>query len=72
MKRIKVFIRKSDISGMSPDMQEMYFLNKLKKAGIPVKGVLCFKGVETGVLKKSECFDTDEIIYTWEGPDKDQ
>lgn len=37
MKRIKVFIRKSDISGVPPDMQEMYFLNKLKRQGSLLK-----------------------------------
>lgn len=71
MSRIRVEISYKDLvtvarsSYSSAQSLETWLIGKLKEAGMPVKGVLLFDGVERGVLDVWEQLDTQCRIYEW-------
>jgi len=66
MKEITVRIPYDEIvdKTFSPGF-DTYVIGKLKKAGIPVLGVLIFRGVIRGVYKYWQEFDTMDYIFKW-------
>lgn len=44
---------------------ETWAVGELKRAGIPVRGVLIFSGLEGGTLTRSDDPETGEIVYRW-------
>ena len=45
---------------------ESWCIGKLKAAGIPIKGVLVFKGLKSGTLTRHENFDRPHIMcFVW-------
>ena len=48
-----------------PDTYESWCIEKLKAAGIPIRGVLLLEGVERGILTRYTDFEKDEIVYEW-------
>lgn len=49
----------------SIETAEAAILSKCKKAGIPVKGVLIFRGVERGVLTTFNDLMNDDFVIQW-------
>ena len=48
----------------TPNIQ-MHILAKLHEAGIPIKGICLFQGVERGTLTEEMSFDERVLVYTW-------
>lgn len=47
---------------------EGVILKKLRNAGIPLKGILKFRGVTGGTLSESMSCDGTRLIYAWREP----
>ena len=45
---------------------EWYCMARLRRAGIPIRGALVFRGVENGVLMHHRDLDTNEEVYRWQ------
>jgi hypothetical protein len=66
MEEISVVISYNEALSMKrPEMMEAYVIGRLRDAGIPVKGVLLFGGVECGEITQEQCPYTKDIIFTW-------
>lgn len=63
MIKIEIDVIGSGLVNNPPELIETIILGKLKDAGIPVKGLLRFDGLERGTLERA---DGDlGPIYTW-------
>ena len=61
-------VRVDDIELMellSPSLDEMYVISKLKDAGIPIKGTFLFKGLKNGRLTVMNDLINHGTIYKW-------
>jgi len=67
MKEIKVVITKEDLvrAPVRYDLLECWFVMRLRRAGMPVKGVFLFKGVTRGVITQIRDLPTGDLIYIW-------
>lgn len=50
-----------------PEMFEWICLQKLREAGVPVKGVLFFRGVVRGELSSYHDKILDNLVFRWTG-----
>lgn len=66
---ITVTITPQDMEAMRVPLDatifECYMVGRLRKAGVPVIGLLSFRGVERGTLTRTRDFDSLGIIYEW-------
>ena len=47
---------------------ESWIVGKLRAAGIPVIGVLLFRGLKKGTLTRTNDYETNNMVYTWTNP----
>lgn len=58
---------------MSSPLFEAWCIHKLKSAGIPIKGTLVFRGLESGLLTRHEDFNRPHIIhFTWQNNNEEE
>ena len=51
---------------MTPSVWEMWVVGKLKSAGVPIKGVLTFRGLEKGTIERyDDPKDFGASTYRW-------
>jgi hypothetical protein len=63
---IEVRISHADIADAKSMMVlEMRTLERLRRAGVPVKGVFAYSGLERGVITQYDDFETGDIVYRW-------
>lgn len=68
MKRIEIEINPLEFSWpYSNSAFEAWCLGKLSDAGILIKGLLVFGGVEKGVLTRCDNFKNPNMRFVWEG-----
>lgn len=65
MEEIKLKFNFDDYRCEHPDVITTIFLMKMRKVGIPVKGILLFRGVERGKLFYWKDFETNDIHIVW-------
>lgn len=67
MEPITVRINVSEIVRYrTPELWETFVMGKLREAGVPVKGVLLYGGIESGTLmRRDDPEDFGVTIYTW-------
>jgi hypothetical protein len=66
VEEIVVEIMLEEVEDFSPYcMTQTMILGRLKKAGIPVRGILFFDGVESGTLEQEEDFQRNSYIFRW-------
>jgi len=53
------------ITSTYADFIVMFILGKLRDAGIPVKGIFTFQGIERGTLNETRDFMSSDLLYTW-------
>jgi hypothetical protein len=61
---IAVTIPRWDLVSGRRDMLESMIIGRLRDAGIPVKGVLIFRGVSEGTLYETMDFQGN-MVYNW-------
>jgi len=66
---IEVTVKHSDLIELTPGMVSGYITNKLRDAGIPVKGFFIFGGLKSGFFTQSESIDGLGIVFRWHLPD---
>jgi len=68
-RRVRVVTNMCDLPDNWPLTQsafEMWIIRKLKNAGIPIIGTLCFIGIERGTITRFEDMENfDSIIWEW-------
>lgn len=64
---IDVRVSAHEIVACHPSMLESLLVFKLRSAGIPVRGLLVFGGVSSGVLSWSDDPESNCRIYRWRG-----
>lgn len=68
-RRVRLVLRMSEYPAdwpLEPHMWECWVVGKLKKAGVPVKGHLVFRGIESGTLTRfDDPTDFDATIWEW-------
>lgn len=66
MRRIEVEINPLDYQGPYSDACfEAWCIGKLKNAGIPINGVLVFKGIKEGVLARCDNPESRNMRFIW-------
>lgn len=50
---------------MSPNVWEGRVIQKLKNAGIPIKGILLYRGLESGTLHRLDDPTDGSLSYVW-------
>jgi hypothetical protein len=61
---ITVRISLFEMVSCNPTFFQMNLLKRLRDAGIPIKGILLFQGLERGVLAE-ETDINGGLLYTW-------
>ena len=68
-RKVRLVLRMSEYPiewPLEPNMWKCWVVGKLKKAGVPVKGTLVFKGIESGTLTSfDDPTDFDATIWEW-------
>jgi hypothetical protein len=69
MNKITVKINSYDYPedwALTPVLYEMWIVGKLKDAGIPIRGTILFRGLERGILTRTDDpEDFGQATYTW-------
>lgn len=64
---IDVRVSAQEIIACHPSMLESLLVCKLRSAGIPVRGLLVFGGVASGVLSWIDDPESSARVYQWRG-----
>lgn len=65
---IEVRIKSSEVQKLHNDWHlELTALHKMRDAGIPVKGIFTYQGIESGILRREDDRDTRDIVFQWLG-----
>ena len=65
-KEIEVRFSPSEVIKCSSEWQFLWMcLGKLREAGIPIKGVFVFRGIKSGVLTRTNDYESGDIVFSW-------
>lgn len=65
---IEVRIRSNEAKNLQNDWHlELTALHKMRDAGIPVKGMFLYLGIESGILRREDDIETGDIVFQWLG-----
>lgn len=66
MKRIEIEINPLDFPWPYCSATfEAWCIGKLRAAGIPIRGILVFKGIKKGILTRCDSFENCNMRFVW-------